>query len=204
MKIYEQRLAPNTRRVRMFLAEKGLLEQVEFVELDLRAGDNISADFRQKNALAKVPVLELDDGTFLSESVAICRYFEALTPEPALMGTEALEQANIEMWQRRCELYFMNQIGMGFQHTSGIFADRMTPIKEWGQECIKNASKFFALLDQQLGQSEFVAGEHFSIADITAFCAIGFARVVELEIPEDMSNLQRWYSQMRERPSSKA
>lgn len=204
MKIYEQRLAPNTRRVRMFLAEKGLLEQVEFVELDLRAGDNITADFRQKNALAKVPVLELDDGTFLSESVAICRYFEALTPEPALMGTEALEQANIEMWQRRCELYFMNQIGMGFQHTSGIFADRMNPIKEWGQECIKNASKFFALLDQQLGQSEFVAGEHFSIADITAFCSIGFARVVELEIPEDMSNLQRWYSQMRERPSSKA
>lgn len=204
MKIYEQRLAPNTRRVRIFLAEKGVLDQVEFIELDLKAGDNITSEFRQKNILGKVPVLEFDDGTFLSESVAICRYFEALHPEPALMGSSPLEQATIEMWQRRCEIYFMNQVGMGFQHTSGIFADRMTPIKEWGQECIKNASKFFGVLDKQLSKNEYVAGAEFSIADITAFCTIGFAKVVDLKIADDMSNLQRWYAQMRERPSVSA
>ncbi|WP_197475289.1 glutathione S-transferase N-terminal domain-containing protein, partial [Oleiphilus sp. HI0079] len=100
MKIYEQKIAPNARRVRLFLAEKGLLDSVEFVELDLQKGENRNADFRDKNMFAKIPVLELNDGTCISESVAICRYFEALNPTPSLFGVEALEQAQIEMWQR--------------------------------------------------------------------------------------------------------
>ena len=88
------------------------------------------------------------------------------------------EQAKIEMWQRRCEIYFFNQIGMGFQHSTGYFADRMTPIADWGQECIKSASKFYKLLERQLAECEYVAGDQFSIADITAFTAIDFARVM--------------------------
>jgi len=204
MKIYEEAIAPNARRVRMFLAEKQVLDQIEFVQLDLQAGDNIKAEFRQKNPLAKIPVLEFDDGSYLSESVAICRYFEALNPENPLMGKTPLEQATIEMWQRRCEIYFMNLVGMGFQHTSGFFADRMTPVKEWGEICVKGASKFLKLLDAQLANSRYVAGDEFSIADITAFVTVDFARVIKLRPSEDMSNLLRWYDEVKARPSSKA
>lgn len=204
MKLYESKVAPNARRVRMFLAEKGLLDQVDYIELDLQGGDNISAEFRKKNPLAKIPVLELDDGTYLSESIAICRYFEALHPETPLMGVTPLEQATIEMWQRRCEIYFMNIIGMGFQHTTGFFADRMTPVKEWGEECVKGAGKFFKLLDAQLANHQYVAGDVFSVADITAVVSIDFARVIKLRMPEDMENLKRWYDEIQQRPSIKA
>ena len=204
MKIYEQKIAPNARRVRVFLAEKGLFDQVEFVELDLQKGENRTAEFRDKNMLAKIPVLELDDGTHISESVAICRYFEALHPENPLMGSTPLEQAEIEMWQRRCEIYFMNLVGMAFQHTSGFFADRMTPIKEWGEECYKGASKFMHMLDKQLADSEFVAGDNYSIADITAMCTVDFARVVQLRRGEEQVNLNRWYEAVSSRASAKA
>lgn len=204
MKIYEDKIAPNARRVRMFLAEKELLDRVEFVQLDLKKGDNRTSEFRAKNALAKIPVLELDDGEHISESVAICRYFEAAHPSPALFGTTPLEQATIEMWQRRCELYFMNLVGMAFQHTSGFFADRMTPIKEWGEECSKNAVKFMRLLDKHLENSEYVAGDSYSIADITALCTVDFARVIQLRRDDTVPNLNRWYEAVSNRPSAKA
>ncbi|TNC79819.1 MAG: glutathione S-transferase [Oleiphilus sp.] len=204
MKIYEERIAPNARRVRMFMAEKGCLDDVEWVQLDLKSGENITPEFKRKNPLAKVPVLELDDGTCVSESVAICRYFEALHPESSLMGEEPLEQAQIEMWQRRCEIYFMNLVGMGFQHTSGYFADRMTPVKEWGEICVKSAAKFLKLLEARLAESEFVAGEKFSIADITALVTIDFAKVIRLRLDDSMPNINRWYAQMNERPSAQA
>lgn len=204
MVIYEQKIAPNARRVRMFLAEKGLLDTVELVELDLQKGENRTSDFRDKNMLAKIPVLELDDGTYISESVAICRYFEALHPENPLMGSTPLAQAEIEMWQRRCEIYFMNLVGMAFQHTSGFFADRMTPIKEWGDECAKGASKFMHMLDKHLANSEFVAGDSFSIADITALTTVDFARVIKLRRGDDQVNLNRWYDMVSARPSAKA
>lgn len=204
MKIYEDKIAPNARRVRMFLAEKELLESVEFVQLDLKKGDNRSSEFRAKNVLAKIPVLELDDGEHISESVAICRYFEATNPTPPLFGATPIEQANIEMWQRRCEIYFMNLVGMAFQHTSGFFADRMTPIKEWGDECYKNASKFMGLIDKHLAGSEYVAGDSYSIADITALCTVDFARVIQLRRDDTMPNLNRWYDVVSSRPSAKA
>jgi glutathione S-transferase len=205
MKIYEEKIAPNARRVRMFLAEKGLLDEVEFVQLDLKKGDNLSAEFRAKNPLAKIPVLELDDGTVISESIAICRYFEALHPELSLMGSSPKEQAEIEMWQRRCEIYFLNLVGMAFQHTSGFFADRMTPVKEWGEQCRENASKFFKLLDRHLEHSAFVAGEQYSVADITAICTVDFAKVIKLRIDEEATpNLKRWYDVVSSRPSAKA
>ena len=202
MKIFEEKIAPNARRVRMFLAEKGV-ENVEFVQLDLKRGDNISDEFKQINPLAKVPVMELDDGSYLSESVAICRYFEADKALPALMGQTPMQQANIEMWQRRCEIYFMNLIGMGFQHSSGYFADRMTPVPEWGQECVKDAAKFMPILNDHLAENEFIGGDEFSIADITAFVSIDFARVIKLRMSEELTHLKRWYDLINSRASAR-
>lgn len=168
MKIYEMKIAPSPRRVRMFLAEKGI--DMEYVELDLQKGDNCTEAFRAKNPMAKVPVLELDDGTCISETVAICRYFEELHPEPSLMGRTPLEKAQIEMWQRWVEFYFLMPTGMCFQHSSGYFADRMTPVKEWGEVCRESTKKYFGFLDRHLADHRFLAGDEFSIADITAFC----------------------------------
>lgn len=203
MKIYEEKIAPNARRVRMFLAEKGLLDKVEFEQVDLKAGDNISAGFRQKNPIAKIPVLEMDDGTFLSESIAICRFFEAKFPEHPLMGTSPEQQAIIEMWQRRCEIYFMNIVGMGFQHTSGYFSDRMKPVKEWGEVCVKSIPKFFQLLDAHLAQSKYIAGDEFSVADITAYVTMDFAKVIRTRPSEDLVNLKRWYDLVSTRESAR-
>jgi len=202
MKIFEEKIAPNARRVRMFLAEKAI-DNIEYVQLDLKKGDNISREFKQMNPLAKIPVMELEDGSYLSESVAICRYFEADKPKPSLMGESPLQQASIEMWQRRCELYFMNLIGMGFQHSSGYFADRMTPVPEWGQECVKDAAKFLGLLNDHLANSEYISGDTFSIADITAFVSIDFARVIKIRMSEDHTHLKRWYDQINARPSAR-
>jgi glutathione S-transferase len=204
MKIYEEKNAPNARRVRMFLAEKGLLDQVTFEHVDLKAGDNISADFRSKNPIAKIPVMEMEDGSYLSESVAICRYFEAKYPGTPLMGVTPEQQAVIEMWQRRCEIYFMNMVGMGFQHTSGYFSDRMKPISEWGEVCVKSVPKFFSLLDKHLAHSEFIAGNDFSIADITAFVTMDFAKIIRTKPDEGLVNLKRWYDQINTRGSVKA
>ncbi len=203
MKIYEESTAPNARRVRMFLAEKGV-SGLEYVHVGLKSGDNISSEFRKKNPLAKIPVLELDNNEYISESMAICRYFEALNPENPLMGQSPFEQATIEMWQRRCEISFMNIVGMGFQHSTGYFSDRMNPIKEWGEECLKQAKVFMVFLNDQLKDREFVAGQAFSVADITAFTAIEFARVVKVRIEDDHVDLLRWYKNIKSRPSAKA
>jgi glutathione S-transferase len=204
MKIYESKTAPNARRVRMFLAEKGLLNSVEFEEVDLKLGGNITPDFKQKNPIAKIPVLEMEDGSFLSESIAICRYFEALHPEKPLMGSSPQQQAVIEMWQRRCELYFMNSVGMGFQHTSGYFADRMQPVAEWGKVCVESVPKFFSLLDSHLSHSEYIAGDEFSVADITAYVTMDFAKVIKVRPDESLINLKRWYDLISTRESIKA
>lgn len=203
MKIYEMKIAPNPRRVRIFLAEKGI-QDIEFIELDLQKGDNLSAEFRQKNPLAKVPVLELDDGQIVCETVAICRYFEELHPETPLMGKNALEKAQIEMWQRWIEFYFLVPTGMCFQHSSGYFKDRMTPIKEWGDECGKQVKGFMKHLNRHLENNQFLLGDTFSIADITALCTMDFNRVNRISIADDQTHLKRWYKDVSSRPSAKA
>ncbi len=202
MKIYETSSAPNARRVRIFLAEKNI--PMEYIQVDIVKGENLSADFLRKNPIGKIPVLELDDGTHIGESVAICRYFEELYAEIPLMGTTAQEKAVIEMWQRRVELHFLFSVGMCFQHVTGYFKDRMNPIKEWGEEAGKQALGFMKLLDTRLADSPYVAGETFSIADITALCAMDFARVVKLSPKEDQTNLLRWHKQVSDRPSAGA
>lgn len=202
MKIYEMKVAPNPRRVRMFLAEKGIA--MEYVQLDLGKGENLSPEFREKNPMAKVPVLELDDGTYISESMAICRYFEELQPEPALMGHTPLEKAQIEMWQRWIEFYFLMPTGMCFQHCSGYFKDRMTPVPEWGEVCRDNVVKFFERLNRHLEHHRYLVGDQFSIADITALCTVDFNKVNQLGILPEQTHLQRWYNDVSSRPSAKA
>jgi glutathione S-transferase len=202
MKIYETHTAPNPRRVRIFLAEKNIT--VEYVQLDLQKGENMSPLMRAKNPIGKVPVLELDDGTCISETVAICRYFEEVQAQPPLFGSNPVEKAQIEMWQRQVEFGLMMQIGMCFQHTTGYFKDRMTPIKEYGEEAGKIAQSYLKQLERRLADSEFVGGDNFSIADITTLCAIDFGRVVKIRIGEEQSNLQRWYQQINARPSASA
>lgn len=204
MKIYEMKIAPNPRRVRMFLAEKGLLDDVEFVELDLQKGENLTPEFRQKSPLTKVPVLELDDGTCICETVAICRYFEEQQNGPALMGETALEKAHIEMWQRWCEFYFLLPTGMCFQHTSGYFKDRMTPIPEWGESCRKQVLGFMKHLNSHLAENTYLAGKTFSIADITALCTLDFNKVNRIGIDAEHTHLQRWYEAVSSRASAKA
>ena len=130
MKLHESP-SPNARRVTVFMAEKGI--ECETVSVDIRAGENIQSDYLKKNPAGRVPVLELDDGTFISESMAICRYLEAIRPEPNLFGSTAIEVANVEMWQRRVELNLFLEIAGAFRNITGFFKDRETCVEEWGQ-----------------------------------------------------------------------
>ncbi|GAC30536.1 glutathione S-transferase family protein [Brumicola pallidula] len=202
MKIYDTKTAPTPRRVRIFLAEKNI--PMEYVQVDLQKGENLSIEMRAKNPIGKIPILELDDGTCISESDAICQYFEALQPEPYLFGETPLQKAQIAMWSRQVEFYLFMQIGMCFQHTTGYFKDRMNPIKEYGIEAGINASKFLNVLNRQLEKSQFVAGDTFSIADITTMCSIDFGRVVDVRMKDEHSALQEWYKRVSARPSAKA
>lgn len=202
MKIYETRTAPNPRRVRIFLAEKNI--PMEYVQLDLLKGENMAPEMRAKNPIGKVPILELDDGTCIGETVAICRYFEETHPASPLFGATPLAKAQIEMWQRQVEFGLMMQIGMCFQHTTGYFKDRMTPVKEFGEVAGNIAQSYLKQLERRLTSSEFIGGDSYSIADITALCAIDFARVVKVRPDQTQTNIQRWYDAVSSRPSAQA
>lgn len=203
MKIYETKTAPNPRRVRMFMAEKGLLEKAEFVQIDLLKGENLTPEYAARNPMKKVPVMELDDGTCISETMAICRYFEESYPETPLMGRTPLEKAKIEQWLRWIEFYFFMPTGMCFQHTSGYFKDRMNPIKEWGEECRTTVEKFFHFLNKQLADRDYICGDEFTAADINAFTTIDFNKVNNIRIQPDQTHLQAWYERIKGRPSAK-
>ncbi|MCP4750421.1 MAG: glutathione S-transferase [Proteobacteria bacterium] len=202
MKLYESKMAPNPRRVRIFLAEKGI--EMECVEMDLQKGDNLSDEYRKKNMFAKVPTLELDDGTCIAETIAICRYFEELQPEPCLFGGTPLEKATIEMWQRRIELYLLVPISDAFRNLTGFFADRETTVKEWGEVSFKKAENCLQLLDEHLAGNTFMAGDQFSVADISALCAIDFGGFINLKIADTQKNLARWHGEVSGRPSTQA
>lgn len=204
MKIYETKTAPNPRRVRMFMAEKGLLNEAEFVQLDLQKGDNLTPEFTRMNPMKKVPVMELDDGTCIAETMAICRYFEEAYPDTRpLLGTTPLEKAQIEQWLRWIEYYQFMPTGMCFQHSTGYFKDRMTPVKEWGESCGQQVLSFFRFLDQHLEGREYLFGDELTAADINAFCALEFAKVVNVRISPEQKSLQAWYDRIKERPSAK-
>jgi glutathione S-transferase len=203
MKIIETRTAPNARRVRIFLAEKGIevaFEQIAFTTEALR-----SADYTRLNPMQKVPVLVLDDGTAISESVAICRYFEALHPTPALLGTTPLEQAHIEMWQRRVEQGLLGTVATAFRHLHPSIATMEVPqVPEWGEVNKPRAVEMLKIIDAQLARHAFIAGDAYSIADITALIAIDFMRPARIARPPELTHVERWYQAMAARPSTKA
>src|SRR5260370_19288587 len=165
MKIYDFAMAPNPRRLRIFVAEKGL--KIPNEQVDLMTGRNRTPEFLDKNPAGGLPVLELDDGSYLSESVAICRYLEALYPEPNLMGRELREQAVIEMWQRRMELTLFGPLSRAFQNTNPLFARRITQFKDYGASPLPTAPQQLQLLDRQFGDHPFIPADRFTIADIT-------------------------------------
>ncbi len=202
MKLYDSSAAPNPRRVRIFLAEKGIDLPTEQVDIGKRM--NLEPDFLAKNPLGKVPVLELDDGTYLSETVAICRYLEGTHPTPPLMGVDPSDAAVVEMGQRWMEFEVANPIMQCFQNTHDYFKGRITQVPDYGEVCRATALERLAWLDQVLGEREFVAGERYSIADITLLVGIDFGRVVRLRIPPEHKNLTRWHEAVSSRPSAQA
>ena len=202
MKLHEAP-SPNARRVQVFLREKGIPAPPS-VTVDIRGGENLTEAYLALNPFGRVPVLELDDGTCLAESVAICRYFEGLHPEPCLFGSEALEQATIEMWNRRAELNFMMPAAQAFRNLTGFFKDRETVSAEWGAIALETAGDGLARFDKALADRQYLAGDAFSIADISFGVALGFAQQIKLELPFELPNIVRYLEQINARPSFSA
>ena len=202
MKLYDSAMAPNPRRVRIFLAEKGI--QVPVEQVDIGKAENRREPFLAKNPMGGLPVLELDDGTHVAESLAICRYFEAIQPDPPLFGVDAKDIAVVEMWSRRMELEVFNMITGCFRNTHDFFKGRIPQVPEYGEVCRGAAEKRLAWLDEVLADREFIAGDRFSVADITALVGIDFGRVSKIRIGEGQENLARWHQQVSSRPSAGA
>ena len=203
MKLYDGGRAPNPRRVRIFLAEKGV--SVPLVPVDMGAMEHRGGEVAARNPLRRLPVLELDDGTVLTESVAICRYFEELRPEPALFGRGALGKAEVEMWQRRVELNLFMPVSQAFRHIHPAMKEWEVPqVAEWGEANKPKALEFLVLLDAELALREFAAGDEFSIADITGLIAIDFMKPARITIPDELTNVIRWHNALRARPSASA
>ena len=209
MKLYDYHRAPNPRRVRIFSAEKGI--ELEKVEIDLGSKQQMEAGFRSLNSRLSVPALELDDGSILTESVAICRYLEDIHPEPALFGTGAFGKATVEMWHRRVELEGLVPISEAVRNSVEFFAGRAMPgpldfeqIPELAERAKKRVTFFYNMLDKRLTDSTYIAGDEFSIADIAALVGIDFAKVIKRRIGDNQAALQRWHDEVSARPSAKA
>jgi glutathione S-transferase len=202
MKIYNYPVAPNPRRVRIFLAEKDI--KVPLEDVDIGNAVNRQPEFRKKNPLAGVPVLELDDGTCIAESVAICRYFEEQKPEPPLFGVGGKDRAIVDMWNRRVELTLLMQIADSFRQRHDFFKGRIRQCPEYAEVQRQNAEDSLKWLDTELANRRFIAGDRFTIADITAMVAVDFGRISKIAIQPDQKNLARWHAEVSARPSAKA
>ncbi|NMM25833.1 MAG: glutathione S-transferase family protein [Glaciimonas sp.] len=204
MKLYTSAGAPNPRRVDMFLAEKGVCDMQRQL-IDLNSSEHKKDDFLARNSLATVPVLELDDGRFLAESRAICTYLEAVYPEPNLMGRDGTERAFIEMADRQIEFALFASIAHCVRHTHpGLAVLEQPQFPAYGASQGQKMREKARWLDGQLGSRPYVAGERFTIADITAFCAIEFARLIKFKPgAEGMIHLQAWRDRIAQRPSAK-
>jgi glutathione S-transferase len=209
MKLYDCTTAPSPQRVRIFIAEKGI--DIPLVQVNLRDGEQLGEAFRNINPECTVPVLELDDGTFISEVFAICQYLESQYPEPVLMGRNALEQAMVSMWNTKIEQNGMAALAETLRNRAKGMRDRALPgplnlaqIPELVERGRLRVEAFFDRLDGQLKDNEFVTGEQFTMADITAFVAVGFAQWSKISIQDDQAHLQRWYDSVSKRPSAKA
>ncbi|MHB8528737.1 MAG: glutathione S-transferase family protein [Caulobacteraceae bacterium] len=203
MKLYGAPMpAPNPRRVRMFLAEKGV--DLPEIAVDLRKREHKSAEHRARNSLGQVPTLELDDGSTISETVAICRYFEDIQPDPPLFGTTPLERARVDMGVRRMEFVLMAPVGNFWRHAHPFTAGLLNQFKDFGEsnrETYKAGQKW---LDRELADRPFVAGETFSMADICALSTVDFATWIGLPLESELSNLTAWRERVSARPSAQA
>jgi glutathione S-transferase len=203
MKLYDGGRAPNPRRVRVFLAEKGVNLPTE--QIDLGGLQQKTDTYTAINPLQRVPALVLDDGTVIAESIAICRYFEALHPEPPLFGRGALDAALIEMWNRRVELHLLMPMSFVFRHLHPAMKEMEVPqVPAWGEANKPRVLAFLELLDRELKDRAHIAGADYSVADITAMIAVDFMRVMKLSPPDTLSSLNRWHAAVAARPSARA
>ena len=209
MKFFDSKVAPSPRRVRIFLAEKGV--ELDTVEVDLATGEQHSDEFAAINPDRAVPVLQLDDGSYLSEVVAICQYLEERYPEPPLLGRSAEERARVSMWNAKVEFQGLYAVMDAWRNFSKFFKNRALAgethyeqIPELAERGRHRTFDCFNRLDGQLAGNQYVAGDNYSMADITALVFIGFARNVKAEIPDECTNLKRWYDEVSQRPSSAA
>ncbi|MFC0283104.1 glutathione S-transferase family protein [Camelimonas abortus] len=203
MKLYETPRTPNPRRVHIFMAEKGI--DIPRVTVNLAALEHKSDSFARITPVQRVPALELDDGTVIAESVAICRYLEELYPDPPLFGVDTKSRAQVEMWNRHVEFYLALPVFAAFRHINPAMAAMEQPqIPEWGEANKVKAVEFMRLLDRELASREFIAGDRFSVADITAICVIDFGKVAKIGVPEELASLNRWRAAVSARPSASA
>jgi glutathione S-transferase len=203
MKVYEYQGFPNPLRVRVALAEKGLSDRVEFIQVDVPKGENRGAAFLAKNPAGTVPLLELEDGTLISECTAITEYLDHWVGSPTLTGESAKERAVIHMMQRRVETNLLDAIATYFhQATPGLGADREgVQNPEWGEKQKQTALAMLTSLDQILANQSYVAGDRFSVADITAFAGLVFGSFCQITIPDSAIHLKAWHERMSQRPS---
>ena len=203
MKLYDYKAGPNPRRVRIFLAEKGI--DVPLVEVDILKREQKTPEFLAKNPIGSIPVLELDDGTCISESVAICRYFEELHPEPPLFGKTEIEKATVEMWLRRVELNFMVPTGMVWIHGHPLTARLVKQIPEAAEQNRTRVHIGYKLFDRQLASNTYVAGDHYTVVDAIFLASLDFANgLVGVPYSEDLTHLKRWHDAVSARPSALA
>jgi len=203
MKLYDGGRAPNPRRLRIFLAEKAInvpTEQVDLGKLEQR-----SEAYAAINPMRRVPALVLDDGTVIAESVAICRYFEALNPDPPLFGRGPLDSALIEMWSRRVELHLYLPVSSVFQHLHPAMKAMVDPqVPAWGEANKPRVAEFLRFLDGELKGRPYIAGDEYSIADIHGLVAVDFMKVSKMSVPEDLTHLRAWHARISARPSAAA
>jgi glutathione S-transferase len=203
MRLYQSAPAPNARRVRMFLAEKRL--EIPFAPVDLAKLEQRGDDYNAVNPFQLVPALELDDGSVICESIAICRYLEELHPEPALFGSSARERAEVEMWQRLAEFQLLFTIAQTFRHTHPAMREMESPqVPDWAESSRAKALTAMRRFDRTLESRRYLAGENFSVADITGLIALDFTKPARIAIPEELTNLLRWREEVAARPSAKA
>ena len=202
MKLYDLPASPNARRVRIFIAEKGL--DIPKEEIDLSSGFHKTPEYLEKNILGRMPVLELDDGTTNSESHAICLYLEEIHPEPPLMGTTPLERAQIEMWNRRIELELLTPLVNAFSHSHPMWKGIREQVPEYVPVSQKQATTSLDWLESSLEGREYIAADSYSIADITAQCAILMGKAVGVRPTEEQVNINSWWGRVTSRPSARA
>ena len=203
MKLYDLPPSPNARRVRIFIAEKGL--DIPTVTVDMMAGENRTEEYLAKNPLGKMPMLELDDGTCICESASICRYLEEIQPEPPLFGGGAKERAVVDMWHRRMELEILIPMIDIFVHTGEMWKGRVTQIEQVAEVALEKVKAGMEWLDQELADRPYICGDTYTVADITAQCAFVMGKAaLGIRIPPELEHLSAWWANVSSRPTARA